>query len=69
MFAMIIVNAPVLLNIFHDNVDELNGILKEAVPNDTVAKAKLRNIEYPYSIWIVQDYEIQKKKKKNHFII
>lgn len=44
MFAMIIVNAPELSNIFRDNVEELNDILKEEKVNNVLAKAKLRNI-------------------------
>lgn len=44
MFAMIIVNIPVLSNIFFDNVRELNEILRKEKVDMVLAKAKFKNI-------------------------
>lgn len=43
-FTMVIVNVPVLGNIFTDNIKDLNDILKEKRPNLPMMKARLLNI-------------------------
>ncbi|XP_031616751.1 putative odorant receptor 83c [Contarinia nasturtii] len=44
MFIMLIVNVPVLSNIFNENLSELNEMLREEDMNMLFVKAKLRNI-------------------------
>lgn len=44
MFVMMVVNMPLLSNIFRDNINELNGILREENVNEPLAKAKFKNI-------------------------
>lgn len=44
MFVMLVVNIPVLSTIFSDHVRELNDMLREENVNESVARAKLKNI-------------------------
>lgn len=44
MFAMIIVNVPVLSTIFVDNIEELNEMLRADTVNVPLVKVKLKNI-------------------------
>lgn len=44
MFVMIIVNMPVLSNIFGDNIRELNANLREELVDQVLVKAKFKNI-------------------------
>lgn len=44
MFVMIMVNMPVLSNIFSDNVHELNEILRSERIDELAVKARVRNI-------------------------
>lgn len=44
MFVMIIVNMPLLSSIFIDNIGELNGFLREEKVDESLVKAKFKNI-------------------------
>lgn len=44
MFTMIIVNMPVMSNIFSDNIRELNASLREELVDQVFTKAKFKNI-------------------------
>lgn len=44
LYALVVINFFVPVNIFHNNIDELNTLLSKSKPNDKFIKAKLLNV-------------------------